>query len=59
MKEKVTRLLHEALKEHPHLFLIDMDIAIVRVTVNCSKTLFWLLNELVDNATYFVSNFIH
>lgn len=28
MKEKVTRLLHEALKEHPHLFLIDMDIAI-------------------------------
>ena len=27
MKEKVTRLLHEALKEHPDLFLIDMEIA--------------------------------
>ena len=27
MREKVTQLLHEALKEHSHLFLIDLDIA--------------------------------
>ena len=27
MREKVTQLLNEALKEHTHLFLIDMEIA--------------------------------